>query len=94
MALAVTDTILEVISTFAITMTIRWPRQPHSLIIAFLAGLVVIQLAGLGMWRLVWPIASPVELSFVVSLDEANDWRPLIDQFQTQNPDIRLRLVE
>lgn len=71
----------------------RWLKDWHTLILFGLAGLLLVQLAGLLLWR-AGPFGAPVQLSFVVPLDEAAAWQPLIDKFEAQNPDIRLQLVE
>lgn len=69
-------------------------KLPNRLAIAFLAGLLFVQLLGLAVWWVRWPQLSPTVLSFVVPLDEAAAWRPLIAEFEAQNPDVRLQLVE
>jgi multiple sugar transport system substrate-binding protein len=35
----------------------------------------------------------PVTLSFAVPLLEKDNWQPLVDEFESQNPDIRLKVV-
>lgn len=69
-------------------------RQPRFLALYFLVGLLVVQLLGLVAWWVVWPQAQPTRLSFVVPLDEADYWQPLVADFEAENPDIRLQLVE
>ncbi len=69
-------------------------KAPHHLAIACLTGLLLAQLLGLAAWWWTWPQAQPTLLSFVVPLDEAAAWQPLIAEFEAQNPDIRLQLVE
>lgn len=64
------------------------------LAIAFLAGLLLVQLLGLAVWWVRWPSLGPTPLSFVVPLDEVAAWQPLVDAFREQNPDIRLELAE
>ena len=36
---------------------------------------------------------APVTLSFAVPLLEMDNWQPLVDEFESQNPDIRLKVV-
>lgn len=69
-------------------------KVPSQFAIAFLGGLLLVQLLGLAVWWIQWPQISPTVLSFVVPLDESVAWRPLITEFEAQNPDIRLQLVE
>ncbi|MEM6839515.1 MAG: ABC transporter substrate-binding protein [Cyanobacteria bacterium P01_C01_bin.120] len=69
-------------------------KVSNRLAIAFLAGLLLVQLLGLAVWWVRWPQLSPTVLSFVVPLDEAAAWQPLIAEFEAQNPDVRLQLVE
>ncbi|MBE9141021.1 ABC transporter substrate-binding protein [Nodosilinea sp. LEGE 07088] len=72
----------------------RFFKAPNRLAIAFLVGLLLVQLLGLAVWWVRWPQISPAVLSFVVPLDEAAAWQPLIAEFEAQNPDLRLRLDE
>ena len=72
----------------------QWFKVPQRWAIAFLAGLLLVQLLGVAVWWLSWPQLNPTVLSFVVPLDEAAAWQPLIVDFEAQNPDIRLELVE
>ena len=69
-------------------------KVPNRLAIAFLVGLLLVQLLGLAVWWVSWPPLGPTRLSFVVPLDEAAAWQPLVADFRAQNPDIRLELVE
>lgn len=38
-------------------------------------------------------IHTPITLSFVVPLLEKDNWQPLVDEFESQNPDIQLKVV-
>ena len=69
-------------------------KVPNRVAIAFLAGLLLVQLLGLAVWWVRWPQLTPTVLSFVVPLDEAAAWQPLIAEFEAENPGIRLQLVE
>ncbi|ASC72663.1 putative ABC transporter-binding protein [Halomicronema hongdechloris C2206] len=61
----------------------------------FLIGLLIVQVVALLMWGLAWMSATtPTTLSFVVPLDEAEYWQPLVDDFEADNPDIELELVQ
>lgn len=75
-------------------MWLPFPKVPQRFAIAFLAGLLLVQILGMAVWWLNWPQLNPTVLSFVVPLDEATAWQPLIADFEAQNPDIRLELVE
>lgn len=75
-------------------MPARFFKVPPRLAIAFLAGLLLVQLLGLTIWWVRWPQLNPTVLSFVVPLDEAAGWQRLIDEFEKQNTDVRLQLVE
>lgn len=68
-------------------------KIPNRLAIAFLAGLLLVQVLGLAVWWVSWTRSGPTPLSFVVPLDEAAAWQPLVADFRAQNPDIRLELV-
>lgn len=72
----------------------RFFKVPQRWAIAFLAGLLLVQLLGVAVWWVRWPQLTPTVLSFVVPLDEAAAWQPLIAEFEAQNPDVRLQLVE
>lgn len=72
----------------------RFPKVSRPVAIAFLTGLLLVQLLGLAVWWVRWPQISPTVLSFVVPLDEAAALQPLIAEFEAQNPDVRLQLVE
>jgi multiple sugar transport system substrate-binding protein len=69
-------------------------KVPNRFAISLLAGLLLVQLFGLAVWWIRWPQLHPTVLSFVVPLDEAAAWQPLIAEFEAQNSDIRLQLVE
>jgi len=61
----------------------------------FLIGLLIVQLVALLMWGVAWMSeTAPTTLSFVVPLDEAEYWQPLVDEFEADNPDIELALVQ
>ncbi|PSN11349.1 ABC transporter substrate-binding protein [filamentous cyanobacterium CCT1] len=75
-------------------MRLPFFKIPNRLAIAFLAGLLLVQLLGLAVWWVSWPPLGPTPLSFVVPLDEAAAWEPLVADFRAQNPDIRLELVQ
>ncbi|MBD2109310.1 ABC transporter substrate-binding protein [Nodosilinea sp. FACHB-13] len=69
-------------------------KIPNRLAIAFLVGLLLVQFLGLAVWWVSWPSLSPTTLSFVVPLDEVVAWQRLVADFNEQNPDIRLELVQ
>ncbi|MBE9160344.1 ABC transporter substrate-binding protein [Nodosilinea sp. LEGE 06152] len=75
-------------------MRLPFFKIPNRLAIAFLAGLLLVQLLGLAVWWASWPPVVPTTLSFVVPSGEAATWEPLIANFREQNPDIRLELVQ
>lgn len=56
----------------------RFFKVSNRLAIAFLIGLLLVQLLGLAVWQVRWPQISPAVLSFVVPLDEAAAWQPLM----------------
>ncbi len=56
------------------------------------AILAVLQLIVLLLFWLTWP--SPITLAFVVPSPEAEHWQPLIQEFQTKNPDLRINLIK
>jgi multiple sugar transport system substrate-binding protein len=75
-------------------MRLPFFKVSNRLAIAFLAGLLLVQLLGLAVWWVRWPQLTPTVLSFVVPLDEAAAWEPLVAEFEAANPDVRLQLVE
>jgi hypothetical protein len=54
--------------------------------------LAVLQLIILLLFWLTWP--TPITLAFVVPSPEAEHWLPLIQDFQTKNPDLRINLIK
>lgn len=75
-------------------MRLPFFKVPNRLAIAFLVGLLLVQLLGLAVWWVRWPPLGSTPLSFVVPLDEAAAWQPLVADFREQNSDIRLELVQ
>lgn len=74
--------------------TARRSRRQYPL--RWLSALFVLQLIGLIALGITWPsqqAISPVELSFLVPVDEVEPWEVLTEDFQRKHPDIAINVV-
>ena len=77
----------------------QWPNTPTALgllAIIQIAILLVLLLNLLKSPLIVTQVPKtkpPATLSFAVPLLEKNNWQPLVDEFESQNPDIQLKVV-
>jgi multiple sugar transport system substrate-binding protein len=66
----------------------RWQLGRRGLVALLVAsGLAIASLPA-------WTQAQPVQLNLLMHVPEAFDWRPMIAQFEEENPDIQVNLVE
>ena len=66
--------------------------QNHSFL-RFLA-LLVVSVATVQLWLLPALTQSPVTVTVLMNANEAPQWQPFVQEFQQNNPDIRLTIVE
>ncbi len=75
----------------------RITRRPRHLYpLRWLTAIFVLQLAGLVFLGVTWPsqqATAPIELSFLVPVDEVEPWEVLTESFQSEHPGIEINVV-
>lgn len=78
---------------------LRWLNKPTALGLLAIAQAAILLLLLLNLLKSPLTVTegsgtrTPVTLSFAVPLLEKDNWQPLVDEFESQNPDIQLKVV-